>query len=128
MVNALIYQQRSRKTLLGAKLLSDIVWTVHYAMIFAWNGALACGISIAREIVFINKEHKWAKSSLWLAFFVLCAAVSAIFTWKGIVSIFPTLASIVSVFVFWIGNPIIASNPDYLGGLSRFILCLFKRH
>ncbi|MBQ9915213.1 MAG: YgjV family protein [Clostridia bacterium] len=104
-VNALIYQQNNRQKLLRTKLLSDILWAIHYASIFAWNGALTCCISTMREIVFMNKEKKWAKSKLWLVFFILCAIISAILTWNGIISIFPTIASVVSVFMFWIGDP-----------------------
>lgn len=103
--NFMIYRQKDRKSLLGTKLVSDIVWCIHYVLISANSGAATCGISICREIVFLNKERNWAKSKLWLVLFIICNAVSLFFTWKGIFSILPACASMVSIIVFWIGNP-----------------------
>jgi len=104
-INAVIYHQKKRETLLFVKLISDIVWFIHYSLISAWNAALTCGISTMRETVFINKKYKWANSKAWLILFIVCGIIIAIFTWHGIISILPTLASITSVFVYWIGNP-----------------------
>ncbi len=103
--NVLIYHQKNRKNLLTAKLVSNIIWCFHYASICAWSGAAVCGISIAREIVFLNKEHNWAKSKLWLALFFACNFVSIFFTWKGVVSILPACCSMASIVIFWIGSP-----------------------
>lgn len=104
-INFTLYRQKNRKNLLGAKLISDIIWGIHYILIPAYNGAITCGISTVREIVFLNKKHNWAKSKLWLVFFILCNTVSIISGWNGIYSVLPACASIVSVIVFWIGNP-----------------------
>ena len=104
-INSVIYQQKKRETLLFAKLMSDIAWVIHYSLISAWNAALSCGISTIREIVFINKKYKWANSKVWLILFIVCGIIIAIFTWHGIISVLPTLASITSVFVYWMGNP-----------------------
>lgn len=104
-VNYTIYRQNTRKNLLGTKMISDIVWGIHYALISATSGAITCTIAVFREFVFLNKEHKWARSKLWLVAFLVCNAVSVFFTWKGVVSVLPACASIVSIFAFWIGNP-----------------------
>lgn len=103
--NFMIYRQKERKSLLRRKLFSDIVWCIHYALISAGSGAATCGISICREIVFLNKEHKWAKHKIWIAAFIALNAVALFFTWKGIYSILPGCSAIVSIIVFWIGNP-----------------------
>lgn len=108
--NFLIYQQKDRKSLLGVKLFSDIVWCIHYVLISAGSGAVTCGISICREIVFLSNSPRWAKSKLWLIFFMVCNAILLFFTWKGIFSILPGCASMISFLVFWIGNPSLARH------------------
>lgn len=103
--NFMIYRQKDRKSLLYKKLFSDIIWCLHYSLIFAVSGAITCGISICREIVFLNKEHRWAKHKIWLAIFIALNAVALFFTWKGVYSILPGCSAIVSIIVFWIGKP-----------------------
>lgn len=103
--NFTVYRQKNRKSLLCKKLFSDIMWCIHYSLIFAVNGAITCGISICREIVFLNKEHRWAKHKIWLAVFIALNTVISVFTWKGVYSILPGCSAIVSIIVFWIGKP-----------------------
>lgn len=103
--NLVIYQQKNRSKLLTAKLVADILWTLHYAFLSAWSGAAVCAIGVFRETIFINNQKSWAKSRLWLIFFLMCAVLSALFTWKNIFSILPACASLLSVVSFWIGNP-----------------------
>lgn len=103
--NFMIYRQKDRKSLLQKKLFSDIVWCIHYILISAESGAVTCGISICREIVFLNQEHKWAKHKIWIAVFIALNAVALFFTWKSIYSILPGCSAILSIVVFWIGNP-----------------------
>lgn len=105
LISYVIYRQTNRKNLLGAKLASDIVWSIHYLLIAAYSGAVTCGISTLREIIFMNKEHKWAKSKLWLVGFIACNIVSIFFMWKGIVSIVPACSAVTSTVLYWIGNP-----------------------
>lgn len=100
-----IYQQKSRVGLLIAKLISDIIWFMYYFLQAAYSGAAVAVIGIIRELIFINKEKKWAKHIIWLYFFIALAIISAIITWKSWFSILPMVASIVSVISFWIGKP-----------------------
>ena len=103
--NILIFQQKERRKLLLTKLVADIVWTTHYLCLFAWSGAAVCGIGIVRESVFLNRPRKWANSPIWLALFFLCSLVCAVLTWRNPFSILPGVASMLSIFSFWIGNP-----------------------
>lgn len=105
LANFLIYQQTSRKRLLQVKRVADCLWTVHYGMLAAWSGAAICAIGILRESVFLNENKKWAKGKRWLIVFLILSALSAMMTWKNIFSILPSLASLLSIFSFWRGNP-----------------------
>ena len=100
-----IYQQKTRIGLLIAKLISDVVWFLYYFFQAAYSGAAVAAIGIIRELIFINKEKKWAKHIFWLYFFIALAIISAIITWKSWFSVLPMIASIVSIISFWIGKP-----------------------
>lgn len=103
--NFAIYQQKTRKNLLLTKLIANCFWTLHYAFLSAWSGAAICCIGVLRESIFLNNHRKWAKSKLWLLLFVLLSIVSALLTWKNPYSILPSVASVLSVYSFWKGNP-----------------------
>lgn len=103
--NFMIYQQTSRKKLLLNKLIADCLWTLHYISLGAVSGAFVCAIGILREFVFLNKRKKWAQGKRWLMLFLLLSILSAVLTWKNGFSVLPTIASILSVFSFWKGNP-----------------------
>ncbi len=104
-VNAIIFWQKNREKLLSVKLIGDVVWTLHYALISAWTGAATCGISIAREIVFLNRQHRWARSNLWLIFFMALSVLAGVLTWQNIFNLLPVCASVLSVVSFFIGKP-----------------------
>lgn len=103
--NFMIYQQTSREKLLLNKLIADCLWTLHYILLGAVSGAFVCAIGILREFVFLNKRKKWAQGKRWLMLFLLLSILSAVLTWKNGFSVLPTIASILSVFSFWKGNP-----------------------
>lgn len=104
-VNAIIFWQKNREKLLLFKLFADIVWTIHYGLIFAWTGAITCGISIIRETVFLNKKHKWAQSNLWLIFFCAFSLSYGIAAWENTLNILPICGAILSVVSFSVGKP-----------------------
>lgn len=126
LINFMIYRQRNRKNLLITKLLSDFAWCIHYALIFAISGACTCGISACREIVFLNQKHNWADHRIWLWVFIICNILSNFFTWNGVYSILPSCAAVVSVIVYWIGNPHITRCVQIPISLSFFVYNIFS--
>ena len=103
--NIVIYQQNNGKKLIIFKLISDIIWAVHFLLLNANSAAGAAVLGIFREIVFFNQDKKWAKSKSWLIFFLGCSIAVAILTWKNIFSLYPAVASALSVISFWKKNP-----------------------
>ncbi len=120
----IIYQQKSRIGLLVAKLISDVVWFAYYMLIFAYSGAAIAVIGMARELIFINREKKWAKSPLWLALFLALSVASGIVTWKNVYSIFPCVASALAVIGFWIGKPKLSRFLSYPISVSMLIYAI----
>lgn len=101
----LIYQQKDRKRILFVKLLADLTWMLHYFLLSAYSGVAICIISTARAIVFLNPEKKWADKRFWVPFFLVMAGVMGYLTWNGIFSLFPILASVISIISFAQNKP-----------------------
>lgn len=108
-----VYQQKTRVGLLVTKLISDFIWFCQYALIGAWSGAAISVIAVIRELIFINRNKKWARSPLWLLLFLALSGVSGIVTWKNLYSIFPCIASALAVIGFWIGKPKLSRFLSY---------------
>ena len=103
--NVMIYQQTDGKKLLLFKLISDVLWSVQFVVLGAFTGAAVSLIAIVRELIFMNKDKKWAQSKWWLVLFLALAVASAIFTWKNTFSLLPMCASMISVVGFWLAKP-----------------------
>ena len=61
-----------------SKLLSDVIWFLYYFSLSAYSGAAIAVIGMIRELVFINREKKWAKHPIWLIFFLALSFVLSI--------------------------------------------------
>lgn len=121
-INAIIFQQKSKHGLLQWKLTTDIVWTMHYILAGAYSGAAICLIAVSRGIIFLCREkHAWARSKAWLALFLAAALISPIVTWRGPFSLLPVLASVLCVVNYWIANPRLARLLVFPIGLSMMI-------
>ena len=103
--NVLIYQQKSGKNLLAFKLVSDILWALHYFFMSAYTAMCIALIAVVRELVFLKQNRNDTRKSVWLLVFLLCGIASAAVTWKGLPSVLPALASALSIFSFWRGDP-----------------------
>ena len=103
--NVIIYQQKSGKKLVFWKLISDVLWALQYIMLGAYSGAAIAVIGIFREIVFYNNDKKWARSRLWLLFFICVSVLSGILTFKSVFSLLPMVASVLSILGFWRKSP-----------------------
>ena len=100
-----LYQQKSRKSLLVYKLILDVVWLGHYAFIGAYSGAVVCVIAALRELIFVKRDPRNKKGIIWLPIFIAVAIISTVFTWNNAFSILTCLASCIAVISFFIGKP-----------------------
>ncbi len=101
----IIYQQNKREKLLFWKLVSDVLWAMHYFFISAYAGTAVAVIAIFREIAFYGQAKKNTKSKGLLIFFVCISLTSAFVTWNGFLSALPAFGSVMSITSFWYGNP-----------------------
>ena len=103
--NMIIYQQKTRRQLLAWKFCSDVLWGLHYILVGGYTGAAISLIAMLRELVFMDRRHKWTQSRWTFVFFLGVAVAAAVLTWKNIFSLLPMIASIIAVTGFWMGNP-----------------------
>lgn len=101
-ISFIIFQQKNKNKMILLKLLSDVVWALHYCLIGAYSGMAVALINIPREIVFYYQTRKNNNSPLPLVVFGIINLIFAILTWKNLLSLFPTFASILAMFAFWI--------------------------
>ena len=76
-------QSGSRTKILSLQILCCVLWVVHYALLGAYTGVLINILGLGRAMVCAFNDRPWAKSPLWLAFFLVCYAVSPLLTWDG---------------------------------------------
>ncbi len=105
LANILIYQAKNGKNLLTFKLISDVLWSLHYFLLGANTAAIIAAINIFRELVFYSQRNKQNKNKLWLTFFIIVSVVSTVLTGNGLFSYLVTVASVLSVISFWINSP-----------------------
>ncbi len=103
--NVVIYQQHKKEKLLIWKLVSDVLWALHYFFLAAYSGTAVAVIGIFREISFYGQIKKPTKSKGLLIFFICISLISAVITWKNGFSILPAAASVISIISFWNGKP-----------------------
>ena len=81
-LNFLSFQQNKRSRIIGFQIGAALLFIMHYILLGitngsdAYTGAALNFIGLSRSIVFINNDKKWAKSPVWLVFFILVSFAS----------------------------------------------------
>jgi len=102
----LIYQQKSRKKLIFAKLCADICWVAHYLCLGGYAGMIPNFVGIFRELIFINrKDKKWAGCLIWPIIFIIINWCLGFRTFSNWFNILPIAASTFVTVSLWIDNP-----------------------
>ena len=99
------YQAKTRETLLTRQMHGSFVYIIHYALLSAWTGVVIDIVVAIRNWVFVKKEKEsWAKHRAWLYVFLAVPVIALPFVWEGYISLLPTLALLIGVYVRWEGN------------------------
>lgn len=102
----LIYQQKSRKRILTAKLSADICWAAHYLCLGGIAGMIPNAVGIFRELVFISRREKtWANKAFWPILFIALNFGLGMTTSHSLYNILPVTASAFVTVSLWIDNP-----------------------
>ncbi len=101
-----IYQQKSRKNLITAKLCADVCWVGHYLCLGGIAGVIPNFLGIFRELIFIRREKdKWANKIIWPIIFIAAGWALGISTFKNAFNILPIAASSFVTVSLWLRNP-----------------------
>ena len=95
-------QSGSRKKLLSLQALCCVLWVVHYSLLGAYTGALINSLGLGRAAVCSFNDRGWAKSPLWLGFFLICYAVSPLLTWDGAYCLLLGGAMMLTTVALWV--------------------------
>lgn len=102
----LIYQQKSRKNLIAAKLSADLFWVAHYLCLGGMAGMIPNAVGIFREVIFLyRKKHAWANLTVWPILFIVINWILGINTFNSVFNILPIAASTFVTVSLWIDNP-----------------------
>lgn len=102
----MIYQQKTRKGMLLAKLSADIFWVIHYFLLGAYAGMIPNGVGMLRELIFIQrKEKRWANNFIFPVIFILINWGLGFRTFEAWYNILPIAASTVVTISLWIDRP-----------------------
>ena len=97
---ALTYQVKNRRNVITFNLLAQIAFIVAYILLGAWSGLAMVFVAIARNIIFIIDENKNGKRNTMgkidivvLIVVYIISTMSGIFTYQGLLSLIPVLAT-----------------------------------
>lgn len=115
-------QQSSRKRIILFRLIMDFLWITHFLLLHdGYTIVLTTTIAVFRELVFYNRDKKFFSSKIWLAVFIVITASTPIFSWIGIVSIFPAINAILATVSFWIKSVKTTKKLLFLSSVCQMI-------
>ena len=98
--------QKSRKKIFLFLVFDNVFYFLQYIFLQAYAGAFTNIIGLFRTILFSKKgENKFLKTNYPLYLILLLYVLINIFTYDGITSLFPAIASIIYAFVLWQDEP-----------------------
>lgn len=99
------YQINDRKKILIMQICISICWAVHYGMLGAFSGAVINVICFLRNILFYDKQKKWAQTIVSPV--IVCAAeiIAMIMTWSGIIDVLALIGALLQTTAIWMNSP-----------------------
>ncbi len=102
----LIYQQKSRRGMLWAKLSADIFWVIHYLLLGGYAGMIPNGVGVFREIIFLKrKEKQWANNVFFPVLFICINLTLGLISFDAFYDLLPITASSIVTISLWIDRP-----------------------
>ncbi len=97
------YQSKTRSGSLTFAILSDVCWTMYFALEGNFVSALMCTIAVGQFVVFMQREkHSWASSKLWLVLFFALQGTSGVLTFINWYDVFAIAAGLITVIMYYV--------------------------
>ena len=96
---------KDRKRSLCVQSLNCLFEAIYNFIISAFTGAFLSIINLIRSFLFINKK-KFSKRVylIMLIIFESIIIINCLYTWQGIISLLPTIGSIIRTYCLWQSN------------------------
>ncbi|MBE6556447.1 MAG: YgjV family protein [Ruminococcaceae bacterium] len=102
----MLYQQKTRRGMLLAKLSADVLWSAHYLCLGAFAGMIPNAVGIFRECIFVKrKTNRWAAHAIWPVLFILLNWGLGLRTFSSWYDLLPITASSFVTLSLWIDRP-----------------------
>ena len=98
--------QKSRKNIFIFLVFDNVFYFLQYIFLGAYSGAFTNLVGLFRTVVFSQKnKNKLFSTNIPLFGIIIIYAVINIFTYNGITSLYPAIASIIYAIVLWQDDP-----------------------
>lgn len=98
--------QKSRKKMFTYLLFDNIFYFFQYIVLKAYSGAFTNIVGLIRTVIFSKKgSNKLMSTKYPLVIIIFLYVIINIFTYDGIISLFPAIASIIYAIVLWQDEP-----------------------
>lgn len=122
----LIYQQKNKHNTLLWKMITDLLWIVHFLLVGSMTTVATTSVAVFRSFVFMNDKKKWAQSKLWPLAFCVLNVISGLLVWEGPISLLPMTGSLVCILAYWIGKPKLVRLASLPAGILYLAYMLIK--
>lgn len=126
------YQSKSRKNILIFNFGALIATGISYIFLSAYSGLAMVVVAIIRNIIFIVDEKKNGKSNknslkdyIILAILYIISIISAIFTYKGFLSMMSVIATMLYTYSVWQKNTKIYKSLGILIGIMWIVYNIY---
>lgn len=92
----LSFWQRKRKQILHFQVLDSLFDIIQYLLLGAYTGSLISLLGSLRAYAFSKTNN-----TLWLILFLILYIIASIFTYNGLISLFPLMAALTYTLVVW---------------------------
>ena len=116
-----IFSASNRRKIILYKACSDFFSAVHFFMLGAFSGGAINAVNVLRNIIFSQKDKKWASSNLIPAVFMVFTFVCAQPTFEGIKDLLPIIGSWLAILGFW-QNDVTRLRVLNLAGISLWLI------
>ncbi len=96
-----IFSINKRKKIILLKGCSDFLWAIHFFVLGEFSGGAINAVNTLRNIVFAQKDKKWANHRWIPLIFILFTTLSALPNFQGFKSLLPLLGSCLAILGFW---------------------------
>lgn len=99
------FQLNKHKHIMIVQIIATALFGIQYYLLGAFTGAMLDAVGVVRDIVFYNKDKKWASGNVWTVVFSLMMVVFGIVTYQGVASIFMIVSMVFNTITFSFTKP-----------------------